>query len=79
MSLKCIAKSILYDIDYWNISITKRKAIRNLCEKQIPKAIQFDDNDLNICPVCKVHVETDDKYCSNCGQGIMLDLSKDGD
>jgi hypothetical protein len=77
MSLKCVAKSILYDIDYWNISITKRKVIRKLCEKQIPKAILFDDNDLNICPVCKEHVETDDKYCWNCGQGIILNISKE--
>lgn len=77
MSLKCVSKSILYEIDYWNISTTKRKVIRKLCEKQIPKAIEFDDNDLNICPVCKKHVETDDKYCWNCGQIIVLDLNKE--
>lgn len=77
MSLKCIAKSIIYDIDYWDISLTKRKAIKKLCEKQIPKAIEFDNNDFNICPVCKSHVKTDDKYCSECGQSIYLDLKEE--
>lgn len=74
MSLTTISKSILYNIDYWNISLTKRKGIKKLCEKQVPKAIQFDNNDFNICPACKEHVETDDNYCRYCGQRIVLDL-----
>jgi predicted amidophosphoribosyltransferase len=65
----------LYEIDNLDIAEVKRKGIKKACEKQISKAIQFDTNDLNICPVCKEHVETDDKYCRNCGQRIILDLN----
>lgn len=77
MSLTCIAKSILYHSGYLDVSETKRKGIEKMCRKQIPKAIQFDENDLNICPVCKGHIETDDKYCKHCGQRIILDLREE--
>jgi len=69
-----LTRMYLYEIDNLDITEIKRKGIKKACEKQIPKAIQFDENDLNICPVCKKHVETDDKYCKNCGQRIILDL-----
>lgn len=72
MSLKCVCNSILGVIDYSNLSITKSKTIKKLCYMQIPKAIEFDENELNICPMCKNHVLTDDKYCKNCGQRIEL-------
>lgn len=49
-----------------------KKQIREALEKQTPKAIEFDENDLNICPICKNHVMTDDKYCKNCGQRIFI-------
>ena len=69
--------------NYWKINrmtFQETKALEQsimALEKQVPKAIQFDDNDLNICPVCKEHVETDDKYCRNCGQRILLDLNNE--
>lgn len=72
-----LTKMYLYEIDNLDIAEVKRKGIKKACEKQIPKAIQFDENDLNICPNCKEHVMTDNKYCSNCGQRIILILNEE--
>jgi DNA-directed RNA polymerase subunit M/transcription elongation factor TFIIS len=62
-----------------NCRFNENVDIFQIYNKQVPKAIEFDDNDLNICPVCKEHVETDDKYCKNCGQRIVLYLGEEGD
>lgn len=72
MSLKCVCESILGVIEYSDLSTTKIKTIKKLCNKNIPKEIKFDENDLNICPLCRTHVRTDDKYCWNCGQRIFF-------
>lgn len=42
--------------------------------KQEPMPIIFDNDDLNICPICQTHVKTDDKYCSYCGHAIYLEI-----
>ena len=77
MSLMCNAKGILHDINYWDISITKQNAIKKMCEKQIPKAIKYDKDGQNECPICEFNVATDDNYCYNCGQKIFIDLDND--
>ena len=41
-------------------------------KRDIAKRIVFDKDDLNICPVCRKHVNSDDKYCRECGQRIIL-------
>lgn len=75
MSLACNAKGIIHDIHYWDISITKENAIRKMCDKQIPKAIKYDRNGQNECPICESHVYTDDNYCFHCGQRLFTDLN----
>ena len=34
--------------------------------------IKFNEFGYNECPVCQFSVDTDDNYCSNCGQKIYL-------
>ena len=46
-------------------------------EMQLPKAIKYDKDGQNECPICKSHVYTDDNYCFNCGQKIFTDLNND--
>lgn len=64
-------------INFDNCNHTKQKEMAQLAvealEKQIPEAIIFDNNDKNMCPICKTNVCTDDKYCRNCGQKIFID------
>lgn len=43
--------------------------------KQEPISIIFDNDDLNICPICQTPVKTDDKYCSYCGHAICLEIN----
>lgn len=76
MSLATVSKSMLRYIDGLNISETKRKCILKLCQKQIPKIIQKDEYNQNICPVCKEKVKAENKYCSSCGQHIYLNLKE---
>lgn len=42
-------------------------------KKDTTMKMEFDENDLNICPVCKERVMTDDNYCRNYGQKIILE------
>lgn len=42
--------------------------------KQEPIPMIFDNDDLNICPICQTHVKTDDRYCSYCGHAICLEI-----
>ncbi|MBK5242140.1 hypothetical protein [Clostridium sp.] len=46
-------------------------------EKQIPKAIKYDKNGQNECPICDSHVYTDDNYCFHCGQKLFTNLNNE--
>lgn len=74
MSLATVSKSMLRYIDCLNISDTKKKCILKLCYKQIPKVIQKDEFNSDICPICKEKVKVENKYCSNCGQHLIIKI-----
>ena len=44
--------------------------------RNLPMNIIFDEHDLNICPMCKTHVFTDDKYCKECGQRLVMEVNE---
>ena len=46
--------------------------INGLKESKIAQSINFNEYGYNECPICKFSVDTDDSYCSNCGQKIYL-------
>lgn len=50
----------------------RRLAAKEYGKRDEPLHIEFDENDLNICPVCNTHVKTDDKYCHECGQAVFM-------
>ena len=57
------------DLEWVELS---KESIEKCFVRVVAKAIEFDENDMNICPVCKRHVMTDDKFCKYCGQRIEL-------
>ena len=46
-------------------------------EKQIRLPVKFNDLGYNECPTCGFSVETDDRYCRNCGQAIKLEIGEE--
>lgn len=52
----------------------KKEALKALKEKNKPKKIKhenycgFSDP---ICPICERYVDSEDKYCRNCGQKLQ--------
>jgi hypothetical protein len=48
------------------------EALKAFDDTMKTKEIKFDENDLNICPMCNNYVKTDDNYCWHCGQKIKL-------
>ncbi len=45
-------------------------------ERLVAKPFKFDEEDFNLCPVCHVKIETDDKFCWQCGQAVDVELNK---
>ncbi|MBN1074732.1 hypothetical protein DVV91_10295 [Clostridium botulinum] len=75
MSLSTQCKGMLYNFNVYgkcDFSITKRKVIKKLCEKQVTKVFEYDDNGYGYCPVCKASLEVEDNYCRKCGQRVSL-------
>jgi len=75
MSLKTDCESILWGLNNYDISETKKEAIRKICEKQIPKKVSkevVDEQEASgfseTCPSCGIFVY--DEYCCNCGQHL---------
>lgn len=81
MSLKCNCESILRSINTFHISETKRKTIKKLCEKQIPKKPKIMNTTLVgeklwwYCGHCGAsrHTGSKSNYCSYCGGKVDWD------
>lgn len=69
--------SLLHDIELLEeLEIGLRYGILAIVETQkLP--IKFNDLGYNECPICGFSVETDDRYCSNCGQAIKLEIEEE--
>ena len=73
-----VCENILKEIYCWGcISETKRKAVIELCERNIPKKIpgakidNFYKTIVGMCPVCHTRVvRYMDNYCADCGQRL---------
>ena len=82
MNEKNAKKTIDEMAAYWrnnSMTFSELKAMEcasKSLEKQISKAIKYDRNGQNECPICESHVYTDDNYCFHCGQKIFTDLNK---
>lgn len=42
----------------------------------VARPFEFDEKDFNSCPSCFSKLETDDKYCWQCGQAVDIELNK---
>jgi len=44
-------------------------------QRLVAKPFEFDEKDFNICPSCFSKIETDDRYCWQCGQAVDIELN----
>lgn len=67
--------SSIGDVYYIKLDDKTLRYYDNIRRSGLP--IKFNEHGYNECPICQFGVETDDCYCSYCGQKIYLELNED--